>query len=58
VLLVVGKAVSKWMTSSMPVNSTCRSVMRDTDRSLSTGSVGWRIGTVAVNFSFWMRTLK
>jgi hypothetical protein len=52
------KTLSNATTSSIPVNSTCRGVMRDTDRSLSTGSVGSRSGTVAVNLSFSVRTLK
>jgi hypothetical protein len=43
---------------SMPVNSTCRRGMRDTDRSPSTGSLASGSGIAAVSFSFSVSTLN
>jgi hypothetical protein len=40
--------LSNWTTSAIPVSSTCRSVVRDTERSLLTGSSSGRSGNVAV----------
>ena len=44
--------------SSMPVSSTWRRVMRETDRSLSIGEVSSRSGKDAIIRRFSVRTLK